>query len=163
VTEQWFKGYRLTPVWRQVTPPLAEAAVALWIGAAGLELAEAQRRTSELAFTVRDGNGQLVGMDTVYRQAFLTPDRPWFFLRMFLHPDHRGTRGLGRRLLTLTWELLRGEAAAEAQGVLMVIENPKLTQLLTRRLLVQIGWRYYGQGPLGRDIWYRRFDDLPWS
>jgi len=157
-TEQRFKGYRLIACHGCLDDAARAEVRQLWQGV--LAEAEAERRLGEVCLLIRDSAGELIGVTTAYRAPFRRHDEIYWFLRMYLVPEHRGTFGLGRRASSWSRDLLLQQAVAEdaAEGVLMVTENPKLWRPGMHRLFYQEGWRFFGRGPRGNEIWYRRRD-----
>jgi hypothetical protein len=155
-----FKDCRITRVYGRVDGALGREIVQLWVGSGVLDPAEAQRRLSEVYFTVRDGRNRLIGVSTVYLGDFLQQGDAYWFLRMFLLPDARGDFELASFVSRQSRLALRHQDnhGATPIGVIIVTENPKLWRKGAHRVLFRDGWRFWGRGPKGNEIWYENFD-----
>jgi uncharacterized protein (TIGR03032 family) len=90
----------------------------------------------------------------------LQPGNPYYYLRMFLRPAHRGVPGLRQFLSRATRRHLRDTPAlaARARGVVIVTENHKFHEPGARRSLERNGWTYLGRNAQGHDVWFDNFD-----
>ena len=158
-TEFLYRGYTITCIYGKVTQQLKEEIVSLWQNAGVMSLSEAQRRTGEVVMTVRNGAGELIGVNTVYVGDFLKKNNLYFFYRVFIRPQDRGQFGLHGFLGKKAREFLRQHSRHSGpKGVVAVAENRKIMSLGGRRLMERNGWNYYGKGPRGYDVWYINFD-----
>ena len=154
--EQEFRGYRLQAVCGRPDEAVRREIVAMWVGEKVLSPAEAQRRAGEVLFAIRAPDGTLAGVNTVYVQGFQRADNPYHFMRMFMHPAHRGVFGLPRFVARKSFELLREQSGSK--GLMIVAENRKLWTERARKALVGMGWTYFGTGPKGNHIFFQGFD-----
>lgn len=132
----------------------------MWLGHGVLDEKEARRRVDEVVFTLRNGAGKLLGVNTVYTQAFRSPTELYYFYRTFFQPEARGSYFLQRLALKNVFEYLQylvSENRLPQHGIVFVTENPKLQKDGFHRRLKRSELSYYGKGPAGRDIWYKDF------
>lgn len=158
----YFAGYRLDNVYEQTSPALVEEIVALWRENRVVDDTEASRRTAEVVLTIRDGNGTLVGVNSVYIQDFLKAGNPYYFYRVFIRPQDRRSFGLRSFAGKSAREFLKGYVPtghSRPQGVVIVVENRKLTRPGAHRMLARQGWTRLGKGLRGYDVWFDKFDD----
>jgi hypothetical protein len=152
--------YRLTNVYRRVSPELAAEIVGLWAAAGAMPPAEAARRVDEVVFVVRDARGRLVGVNTVYVADFLRPGNPYYFYRAFIRASDRRSFGVQPVLARETPRFLANFAgeSPRPKGMVIVAENAKIGRPGARRFLKRLGWHYLGKGPRAFDVFYRNFD-----
>jgi hypothetical protein len=157
-TERSFHGIRLLPVYRALDVQTRREILALWQGVLPPE--EAARRLDEVYLAIRHPDDRLIGVTSVHEQGFRRSDERYWFLRMYVDPTARGTFGLGRRASSMTRDCLLQypPEGSRAEGVIVVTENPKLWRPGMHRVFWQEGWRFYGRGPRGNEIWYLRRD-----
>lgn len=158
---EWvFKDYRITCVYRQLSPVLKAEIIKLWLDHQVLDPVEAERRTAEVLFTVRNPQGELVGVNSVYVMDFLRPNNPYYFYRYFIRPTDRGVFGLRSFIANTARTVLReyAQTAHTLKGIIIVTENIKFMRKGAKRQFERNGWRYFGRGPRGFDIWYENFD-----
>ena len=151
------QGYRMIAVYGAVDAGLGQEIVDFWQrNRAIADPREAQRRSAEVVFTVRDSTGCLVGVSTVY-EAKIQGDRRYFFYRMFIQPRDR-VPGLMRRVVLATRDYLRDlRLPGKPRGIVIVAENPKLTGRGMRRQFRRYGWQLLGRTPRGQDVWKSDF------
>lgn len=160
--DAFHSGYRLSNVYGRIDPGQREEAVAMWLAAGVLPEPEARRRTGEIVYMIRDPDGRLVGVNTVYTGDLPGSGERFYFYRTFVLEPSRGVAGLGRKVLRLTWTFLKElPCQPAAAGLMIVTENPKLMRPGAARELTKAGFRRLGRDPRGRDIWSRRFDESP--
>lgn len=160
--ELYYGSYRLNNVYGQITPALAEEIVALWQENRVLDVAEARRRAAEVFFTIRDTSGTLVGVNSVYVKNFIKADNPYYFYRVFIRPQNRRSFGLRSFAGKSTREFLKSYIptghTSKPRGVVIIVENRKLTRPGAKRMLSRQGWTPLGKSSRGLEIWYENFD-----
>lgn len=158
--EEEYNGYRLTSVYKRIDSTLRDEIIALWADNGAIPLAEAERRVQEVVFIIRNQEGRLAGVSTVYLQKFMAEETPFYFMRMFIRPEDRGLIGLYRIASQKTREFLKTfkQPGCKPKGVIIIIENPKFLRKGNKKSLEERGWKYFGQGPMGNHIWYECFD-----
>lgn len=152
-----YHGYRLTPVYQQIDPPLAQQIMDLWKRNKVIaDPNEIQRRVADVVYTAQAPTGELVGVSTVYIGA-LTKNNVYFFYRMFIQADHRRA-GMMRRLTEATrYYLQKTPLKNKPLGMIIVTENTKLMKEGMRRMFERHGYVYMGRTPRNLDMWKADF------
>jgi hypothetical protein len=160
IVEEEYKGYRLTSVFKQIDSSLKDEIITLWTAGMAVPPGEAERRVQEVAYIVRNPEGRLAGVSTVYLQKFMAEELPFYFMRMYIRPEDRGVFGLCKLVSRKTREFLAAfkQPDCSPKGVIIIIENPKYLRKGNIKSLEERGWKYFGQGPRGNHIWYDCFD-----
>lgn len=156
-----YKGYLLQSVYQQIVSPQREEIVKLWTVCKVVPPLEAERRVDEVVLTVRNSDGCLVGVSTAYLQKFIPEEpNPFYFMRMFIRPEDRGSLGLFRLVSRKTREFLKTyeQPGCSPKGVIILLENLKFLGKGNSKNLKRRGWSYWGQGVKGYHIWYECFD-----
>jgi hypothetical protein len=155
-----YMGFCLINVYNNVDSSLKNEIIALWTGNRAVPPEEAERRVEEVVYIIRNPDGMIAGVSTVYLQKFIAGVLPFYFMRMFIRPEDRGHLGLYRLVSWKTREFLKTYKRLEStpKGVIIIIENPKFLGRGNKKSLEERGWTYYGKGPLGNHIWYECFD-----
>lgn len=147
----------LSVVYQKITPELKQEIVSMWLNAKVLDIKEANRRVDEVVVTARNELGELVGVTSVDIKQ-VDADSSYYFFRMFVKEEYRG-RHIPRKtpiMSNLTVDFLSTyEVENKPKGVVAVLDNPKLSN----KIMETFGWSYYGQGPLGKHLWYKNFKD----
>jgi len=154
-----FHDYRLEAVYLAVGDPQREEIIRFWREQrAVLNPTEAERRSREVVFMVRDGAGELVGLSTVGLKRLPDEDRPYYAYRMFLRSQDR-TPYLMRAVTNATRDFLRDfdHPQLRPAGMLIVTENRKLMRAGIRRYFERHGYRYRGRNRKGLDVWVVEF------
>ena len=157
------RGYRLEPVYGRVTPDVRDEIVGMWLAAGVLEPDEAKRRVDEVVFTIRAPSGVLAGVNTVYVKDVPGGTGAYYFYRTFLRPADRGVPGLALGALKAAIALLRDPPHPHPhphrpQGVVAIIENPRLMKRGPSERLRRAGLTLVGRDASGRDVWCVKFD-----
>ena len=131
----------------------------LWVSSGVLPPEEASRRLDEVLMTLRNAQGDLVGVNTVYVQDLLQPGNPYYFYRIFIREQDRGG-SLRTAATRVARQRLKEYQAVTPQprGIVIVTENRKYERPGAVRLLRRQGWHYLGRGPRGYSIWFENFD-----
>lgn len=118
---------------------------------------DAQQRVREVVLVASNGNGEIVGVNTVFTGRFTAGGPLLFFYRQFIQPADR-VSGMMRVMLGKAWETLRDCSLQDKPvGVVFVSENPKLMRPGVVALLGRLGWHMTGQTPRQQDIWRKDF------
>lgn len=153
-----FGDYRLEPVYCTSSIAQRTEAVAFWLAQGALaSRAEAERRSHELVFLVRRGDGLLAGVSTVALQTG-ADGRTYYVYRMFLRGEDR-VPWLAQAVTGATHAFLNSYDAPEPRphGMLIVSENPKLMRPGIRRYLRRRGCVFHGKTARGLDQWLALF------
>lgn len=157
--ETQFKDYRLTNVYGRLDPTTAQSIIGLWLLNGVLPPAEAQRRATEVVYTVCNPQGELVGVNTVYTAARPDDGLSYYFYRTYIRPDSRGVFGLPRTMLRLTIDYLRGHTGTQGpSGLIIVTENPKLMRRSVTTIAGKLGLHLLGKDARGCEVWGLNFD-----
>ena len=153
------RGYRLSPVYGRVGKALADEIVAMWLAAGVLPADEARRRVGEVVIAIRNPDGEVAGVNTVYVRQAPGGSGAWYFYRTFVRPADRGTPGVTSGALRAAIAVLREHPHPEApRGIVVVVENPKLSKQGPMRRLERLGFHLIGRDAEDRDVWCLRFD-----
>lgn len=155
------QGYRIETVYGKLTQPLRQEIIRFWLAHRALpNLEAARRRLGQVIDVLRNAQGEIVGVNSVYPAAYREPGRRYLFYRLFIRPQDRRP-GLARRATRHVLEALLAhpELRPGVKGLIVVTENPKLSREGARRQLQRIGFEYDGRGPKGFDIWRADFPD----
>lgn len=151
-----YHDYRMQNVFGEKPEGLRREIVAFWRANRALRRGEAEawRRSNEVVLVIRNPEGEIAGVTSVYAAAFR--GATYYFYRMFIR---RGDRVPGMmRFATLETRhfLQRQHAPGGPKGMIVISENPKLMNPGMRRMMARGGFTDAGKTPKGLDIW--RFD-----
>lgn len=155
------EGYRIETVYGQLTQPLRAEIIRFWMGHRVLpSVEEARRRVAQVVDVLRNAQGEIVGLNSVYPAVYRSQGERYLFYRLFIRLQDRKP-GLARRATGHVVEALKShpELRPGIKGLIAVTENPKLSREAARRQLQRIGFEYDGRGPKGFDIWRIDFSD----
>lgn len=155
-----FEQYQISWVFGQVTAAVRKELVAFWLDNGALDNPfEAWRRSFEVACTVRDTKGHLLGVSSVYTAIFAPTGEAHWFYRTFLHRQAR-TPGVSIRVLQHTSAQLEAAFSGEPgapRGLIFITENPKLDRPAAQRILRRNGSVLLGRDASGKSVWQRMF------
>lgn len=159
-----FKQHRLENVHLHTTSEQRSEVVRFWLDEKALSnTAEAERRAHELVFLIRrnDVCGTLVGVSSAGLMRARNGRRYWTY-RMYLRKQDR-IPYLSLAVTDATCAHLKERASREgdADGMLIVTENPKLMRRGARTLFQRRGCRHVGRTPRGLDLWLMDFTPPP--
>jgi hypothetical protein len=157
-----FRDYLLENVYLRTTKAQRAEIIALWHEKGAIsDPAEAKRRSSEAVFLVRTALGELAGLSTV---GFLRvkDGRIFYAYRMFLREQDR-VPYLMVAVIRATRDFLRTfqHPELEPAGMIHINENSRLMRPGIRKLFERYGYRYWGETPLGEDVWAFEFNEPP--
>lgn len=158
-----FRGYDIAWLFGAGnTPEMRAALIRFWTdhGALGDPFA-AWRRTFEVGAVALDGQGDIAGVSSFYPDILPADGRPYWFYRTFVRPDSRIV-GLAPQLFDCTFTTLAADYGGEPgapEGVVTIMENPKLDTPAGLRVIRQSGLTLLGTDVHGRSVWRRRFAD----
>lgn len=120
----------VTPVWKQVTPELADELVAFWRdNNAIVNDAIARRRVEQVVCIARDAHGALCGVATATVEVLPRLRQPLYYYRQYFAKVLRGQRQELSFYLRAKQILQAHNAAlpqAESLGILLEVENAKI-------------------------------------
>lgn len=151
--------YTLDFVYQRLQAEERNQVIKLWVSSGVLPLSEAESRVDQVVMTIRNEKGELVGVNTAYIQDFQHAGNPYYFYRIFIREQDRGS-SLRSKATELARRLLRDYRydSPKPLGVVIVTENRKYERPGAVRLLQRQGWHYLGKGPRGFNVWYENFD-----
>ncbi len=153
-----FGPYQLNFVFQSVSEKDRKDVVRLWMQERIIpDPNEAERRSHELSFTIRNSEGELVGVSTVYIQNFRNPQDPHFFYRMFIRPADRVPKLMTFVTQKNLYCLNDYKMPNKPLGVVIVTENRKLMGPGVIREFKKIGMKLLGKDPRGLDVWHYSF------
>lgn len=155
------EGYTVETVYGRLTKELAQEIVRFWMQQRVLPSVQAARkRVSQVIDVIRNNDGEIVGLNSVYVSGYRSQGEKYLFYRLYIRSQDRRP-GLARYATEHVAEALKShpEYRPGVKGLIAVTENPKLTREAARRQLKRIGFDYDGRGPKGFDIWRLDFDD----
>jgi len=149
-----YHGYRIINVFGPKGEDLRAEIVQFWLRNRALtDVREAQRRSHEVVFTIRNPRGELCGVNTLYVADFLRPGNAYYFHRMFIQPPDR-ISGMMRFVTAATLTFLRDlDTPDKPNGVVGVAENVKFRRKGARRTLERLGFQWVGRDARGCDVW----------
>jgi len=119
---------------------------------------EAVRRALEVACTIRNFSGQLVGLSTLYIDSFRSPQERVFYYRMFIQPSDR-INGMMMRVGVFTFDSISSYQMDEKpSGAIMVAENLKVAKEGMIRSIERRGrFNFMGENKQGQGIFFWSF------
>ena len=134
------------PVWKQVTPDLAQELMAFWQASkAVVEPGAAATRALQAVCVARDGNGALCGVATAVVKALPRLRQPTYYYRQF-----------AKRVLQ---DYNAALPKAESLGILLEIENAKIAAAYRRAHEPGFEATFIGYSPRGLQLRVSWFDD----
>ncbi len=162
--ENSFRGYIFENVYHNMPIKTREEIIRFWLNQKVLKEEEANRRVDEVAFVIRSkSTGDIAGVNTVYVKESEELKGRYYFYRIFIHPEHRGSFKMIEFVTYQTFLFLKKYKTDDPkpEGLVMVIENPKFYGKRARKWLSRLGLIYHGDDFLGREIWYIPFNKRP--
>lgn len=152
-------NYNIKFVYGNLTEKEKKEIIELWVNSGVLNNTEALKRVEQVSILVYS-NDVLIGVSTVYINDFIYPNNPYFFFRMFIQKDFRGSNKLRNEIVTLNFEMLKNNYDKQAHGIVVELENTKLAKLGQKtNYMNKRGYLYHGKSARGLQLWYVRFDD----
>ena len=151
------------PVWKQVTPALADELVAFWRdNNAIMSEAVAQRRVEQVVCIARDERGALCGVGTALVKVLPRLRQPTYYYRQFFAKSLRGQHqelAFFQRCKQVLQAYNAGLAQAESLGILLEIENAKIAAAYKRAIEPGFDAVFIGYSPRGLQLRVSYFDD----
>ena len=151
------------PVWKQVTPDLAQELMAFWQASkAVVEPGAAATRALQAVCVARDGNGALCGVATAVVKALPRLRQPTYYYRQFFAKALRGQHQelaffqFAKRVLQ---DYNAALPKAESLGILLEIENAKIAAAYRRAHEPGFEATFIGYSPRGLQLRASYFDD----
>ena len=151
------------PVWKQVTPELAQELVAFWHAQnAVVDPATAQRRVEQVVCIARDEAGTLCGVGTALLKVIPRLRQPTYYYRQFFAKALRGQHQelpFFQRCKQVLQQYNAGLMRPESLGILLEIENPKIAAAYKRAVEPGFEAVFIGYSPRGLQLRVSYFDD----
>ena len=117
----------VTPVWKQVTPELADELLAFWKDNNAIaDDAAAKQRVPEVVCVARDENGALCGVGTAVIKVLPRLRQPMYYYRQFFARSLRGQHqelAFYRRAKQILQDYNAGLDKAESLGILLEVDR----------------------------------------
>lgn len=150
-----YQQYQIHPVFQCMTSELKEQVLSFWMKTGAfdpLANVDLQSRVSQICCLIRDETETVVGVTSAYKERLPRDGKLYYFYRVFIDPEHRGTQ-LRRFVAKASRELLAEHAAENVEGMIIVTDNPKLMRPGMKRFFEREGYAYRGATPKGLDVW----------
>ena len=151
------------PVWKQVTPDLAQELMAFWQASkAVVEPGAAATRALQAVCVARDGNGALCGVATAVVKVLPRLRQPTYYYRQFFAKALRGQHQelaffqFAKRVLQ---DYNAALPKAESLGILLEIENAKIAAAYRRAHEPGFEATFIGYSPRGLQLRVSYFED----
>lgn len=151
------------PVWKQVTPELAQELTAFWqANNAIAETAAAATRAQQAVCIARDESGALCGVATAVLKVLPRLRQPMYYYRQFFAKALRGQHQelaffqYAKRILQ---EHNAALPVAESLGILLEIENAKIAAAYRRAHEPGFDATFIGYSPRGLQLRVSYFED----
>ena len=153
----------IVPVWKQVTPELADELVAFWLENQALgDEASARQRTEQAICVARDENGKLQGVSTGVIRVLPRLRQPMYYYRQFFARSLRGQHqelAFYRRAKQILQDYNAGLDKAESLGILLEVENAKIAAAYKRAHEPGFDATFIGYSPRGLQLRVSYFED----
>ena len=153
----------IVPVWKQVTPELADELVAFWLENKALgDEASARQRTEQAICVARDENGKLQGVSTGVIRVLPRLRQPMYYYRQYFSREMRGRSQLLPFYLQSKQVLQDYNAAlkpAESIGILLELGNGKLAAVYAHAYEKAFDVTFIGYSPSGLELRVSYFEN----
>lgn len=152
----------IVPVWKQVTPELAQELMAFWqANQAIVEPAAAATRALQAVCIARDEAGALVGIATAVVKILPRLRQPMYYYRQYFAKGLRGHRQelpFYLRAKQVLQDYNASLAQPESLGILLEIENSKIAAAYKRAYEPAFDATFIGYSPRGLQLRVSYFD-----
>lgn len=146
----------IIPVWKAVTPELADELVAFWrdnqaIAAEGI----ARRRSEQVVCIARDEKGALCGVGTAMLKVLPRLRQPMYYFRQFFAKSLRGQHHFipfYQACKQALEDYNAGLKKPEALGVLVELENSKISSAYRHAYEPDFDMTFIGYSPRGLQL-----------
>lgn len=153
----------IVPVWKQVTPELADELVAFWLENKALgDEASARQRTEQAICVARDENGKLQGVSTGVIRVLPRLRQPMYYYRQFFARSLRGKHQelpFYRHCKQVLQDYNADLPVAESLGILLEIENSKIAAAYKRAIEPGFDAVFIGYSPRGLELRVSYFEN----
>ena len=129
--------------------------------APGLSVEQTQKRLEQLVYVVRRKTDRSIVAESTAEEILVKQLRNYFFnIRFMVVRENVLSPGLLGKLITETFQVLEEKRSfSRSIGVITLIENERLKQVLTKAILPASGLVFIGNSPRGHQIRVRYFEN----
>ena len=153
----------IVPVWKQVTPELADELVAFWLENKALgDEASARQRTEQAICIARDKDDAICGVGTAVVKTLPRLRQPMYSYRQFFARSLRGHRQelpFYRHCKQVLQDYNADLPVAESLGILLEIENSKIAAAYKRAIEPGFDAVFIGYSPRGLELRVSYFEN----
>lgn len=145
-------------VYKNLSTQEKQDVINMWINAKVLPENEAIKRVEQVSVIIFNDKN-IVGVSTIY-PAFLSENNIYFFFRMFILPQYRGSNLTRTQVMQLNFNQLKEFYSSKIKGIAMELENSKLAHLgKNTNYMQKRGYTYFAQSARDLQLWYVDFDN----
>jgi hypothetical protein len=146
-------------VYKTLSPKQKEGVIEMWTSAGVVPLEEAVKRVEQVSSLILFDE-EIVGVSTVYPADLAAQGDTYFFSRMFIKEQYRGSIALRTKVKQLNFYELKKRYEKSVNGLVLELENQKFARLgANTDYMSKRGYTYYGKSVRGLQLWYVRFDE----
>ena len=156
-----YKDYTLQNIFDTTDTALKQTVIDFWLSNKVLPLEIAEHRVDQVVHVFYNKHNEIIGLNTAYLYPLMSPSDNYYFIRMFIKESDRRSSGLVIIAVVKSFVFFRDnpQYRSQANGIVLAIENDKLTQKGLQKWLKRQGLSYAGKNASGQDLWFARFDD----
>lgn len=153
----------ILPVWRQVTPELAQELIAFWREQKAIvDDAAAEQRAQQVVCIARDADGALCGVGTAVVKILPRLRQPTYYYRQFFAKPLRGQHQelpFFQRCKQVLQDFNAGLKRPESLGILLEIENAKIAAAYKAAVEPGFDAVFIGYSPRGLQLRVSYFEN----
>lgn len=153
--------YYLENVYETEDQDIRQEIIDFWVNNNVLPVEIAQKRVDEIVHVIRNRSDEIIGVNTAYLHYLHTPSEIYYYVRVFIREEDRRSMTLFLVSIVQSYVYFRDTLpySDRANGIVVAIENVKMTQSGVQKWFKRQGLSYTGKNVLGHDLWFARFDD----
>ena len=144
--------YSLINVWNNKSPELTQEIIDFWLSEKVISEPDARQRVNQVFIIARDQEGEIIGVNTIYKQYNTQLDNLLFYYRTYISPRARGSQ-IALEMMLATRDYLEARyddtREADAIGILLEVENKKLQKRLNQAIWPGSNFVYIGKNKRG--------------
>ena len=148
--------YTIKKVYQRLTKEEREGIVNLWIENRALSLEKIGKRLKEVFLIALNQEQEIIAVNSIYYIRSRLDGKFYYFYRCFIHPKERKSILLLTNLLQITYQEAK-ELTPEAEGLALILENPKFYRPGVKKGLLRMDFKLLGVRPDGKEVWVRAF------
>ncbi len=154
------ENLQLKFVYKNLTESEKQKVINLWRSIGVLSEERAKKRVEQVCLIIINKNDEIVGVSTVYTHYIVEESNLYFFYRMFIKKEYRGSPKIYIKVLQIVYNQLKTHYAQKLNGLIIELENKKIAKLGSESSYMnKLGFTYYGLSSRKLQLWYVRFDD----